>query len=148
MSDDLQKLFDERECERIIATYCHLVDFGDAPGIADLFTSDGRWTSAEVDMDGQDAIRAGFLRRQGVTRRQSRHLCMNVVVTVNSDEATGLSYLVNYRHDSPTGTAESPAPADVPKYVGEYRDRFVRTNDGWRIKERLFDIAFLRPSAR
>ena len=137
---------DERACERLIATYCHLVDFGNAPGIADLFTTQGRWTSAEVDMDGQDAIRAGFTRRQAVTRRQSRHLCTNVVIDVTGDEAAGLCYLVNYRHDSESGSAESPAPAGIPKYVGEYRDRFVRTPHGWRFSERQFDLAFLRPS--
>jgi ketosteroid isomerase-like protein len=144
MSDDLQRLVDERACERLIAVYCHLVDFGDAPAIADLFTADGRWRSADVDMDGQDAIRAGFTRRQAVTRRQSRHLCTNVVIDVNGDEAISLCYLVNYRHDSQTGTAESPAPAGLPKYVGEYRDTFVRTPDGWRFADRQFDLAFLR----
>ena len=97
-------------------------------------------------MIGQDEIRAGFTRRQAVTRRQSRHLCTNVVVDVEGDEATSLCYLVNYRHDSSTGVAESPAPAGLPKYVGEYRDRFVRTADGWRFAERQFDMAFLRPS--
>lgn len=145
---DLQRMADERACERLIAEYCHLVDFGDAPGIADLFTTDGRWTSAEVDMVGQDEIRAGFTRRQAVTRRQSRHLCTNVVVRIDGDEATSLCYLVNYRHDSDTGVAEVPAPAGLPKYVGEYRDRFVRTDEGWRFAERRFDLAFLRPSAR
>jgi ketosteroid isomerase-like protein len=144
MTDDLQTLLDERAIERLIAVYCHLVDFGDAPAIADLFVAEGRWTSAEVDMDGQDQIRAGFTRRQAVTRRQSRHLCTNVVVDVDGDTATSLCYLVNYRHDSQTGVAESPAPAGLPKYVGEYRDRFVRTPDGWRFSERRFELAFLR----
>ena len=144
MTDDLQRLLDERAIERLIAVYCHLVDFGDAPAIADLFVAEGRWTSAEVDMDGQDQIRAGFTRRQAVTRRQSRHLCTNVVVDVDGDTATSLCYLVNYRHDSQTGVAESPAPAGLPKYVGEYRDRFVRTPDGWRFSERRFELAFLR----
>jgi ketosteroid isomerase-like protein len=146
--DDLQRMLDERACERIVSVYCHLVDFGDAPAIADLFTDDGEWTSAEVNMIGKDEIRAGFTRRQTVTRRQSRHLCTNVVITVEGEDATGVSYLVNYRHDSPSGTAELPAPADNPKYVGEYHDRFVRTGDGWKLTSRHFDITFLRPSAR
>ena len=34
---------DEAACERLIVEYTHLVDFGNAPGIADLFTSDGVW---------------------------------------------------------------------------------------------------------
>jgi len=147
MNDEIQRLLDEREIERLVATYCHLVDFGDAPAIADLFTDAGKWHSAEVVMDGQEEIRAGFTRRQAVTRRQSRHLCTNLVIDVNGDSATSLCYLVNYRHDSETGVAESPAPAGIPKYVGEYRDRFEKTPDGWRFSDRRFDLSFLRPSA-
>ncbi|MCP5026345.1 MAG: nuclear transport factor 2 family protein [Actinomycetia bacterium] len=146
---ELARLLDERACERLINEYCQLVDHGDAPGIAELFTADGVWRSSEgLLMEGQDGIRAGFTRRQGVTRRQSRHLCMNVIIDVEGDDATGRCYLVNYRHDSETGEAEHPAPADIPKYVGEYLDRFVRTPDGWRLAERVFDMVFLRPSRR
>lgn len=142
-------LIDERACERLIVRYTHLVDFGDAPAIADLFAPDGVWRSDDgVTMQGRAEIRAGFERRQGVTRRQSRHVCTNIAVEVDGDEATGLCYLVNFRHDSATGQAETPAPADVPKFVGEYHDRFVRTADGWRFADRRFDVAFLRPSRR
>lgn len=144
----MQRLADERACERLITQYTHLVDFGDAVGIADLFTQDGVWRSDEVTMDGQDEIRAGFGRRQGVTRRQSRHICTNVIVNVDGDSATALCYLVNFRHDSETGVAEKPAPADVPKYVGEYHDTFVRTPEGWKFAVRYCDMAFVRPSAR
>ncbi len=142
---DLDRLLDERACERLIVEYTHLVDFGNAPGIADLFTEDGVWRTDEFAMEGRDAIRAGFERRQGVTRRQSRHVCTNVAVTVDGDRANGLCYLVNYRHDSETGVAETPAPADVPKYVGEYRDVFVRTEEGWRFQDRYCSMAFVRP---
>lgn len=126
--------------------YTHLVDHGNAPAIADLFTSDGVWRTDDFAMRGQDEIRAGFTRRQGVVRRQSRHVCTNVVIDVDGDVATGLCYLVNYRHDSETGSAEKPAPAGLPKYVGEYHDRFVRTPDGWRFEDRYSDTIFLRPS--
>ena len=145
MADLTQQLLDERACERLITEYTHLVDFGNAPAIADLFTAEGVWRTDTMSMDGQDAIRAGFERRQGVTRRQSRHVCTNIAVTVDGDTATALCYLVNFRHDSETGVAEYPAPADVPKYVGEYHDTFVRTEDGWRFTDRYCTTAFLRP---
>lgn len=143
-----QQIADERACERLVIEYTHLVDSGNATGIADLFTDDGVWRTDEFAMNGGDEIRAGFGRREGVTRRQSRHVCTNVIINVDGDTATGLCYLVNYRHDSETGTAEKPAPADVPKFVGEYHDRFVRTDDGWRFEDRYCDMAFVRPSKR
>lgn len=148
MDDVIRRLVDERACERLITRYTHLVDFGQAPEIAELFTQDGVWRTDEFAMNGQDEIRAGFERRQGVSRRLSRHVCTNISVDVDGDTATGLCYLVNYRHDSASGEAEHPSPADVPKYVGEYRDRFVRTAAGWRFSDRYFEIAFLRPSKR
>ena len=129
------RLADERACERLITRYTHLVDFGEAPAIADLFTADGVWRTDEFAMRGRDEIRAGFERRQGVTRRLSRHVCTNMLIDVDGDTATGLCYLVNYRHDSGTGEAE-------------YRDRFVRTPDGWRFAERYCEMAFVRPSRR
>ena len=144
MDDGLQQLLDEKACEKLIAEYCQLVDFGNASAIADLFTADGSWTGPGVSMVGRDEIRAGFLRRQAVARRQSRHLCTNVLIRVEGDEATGLCYLLNFRHDSSTGVAELPAPSGFPKYVGEYHDHFVRTPDGWRFATRRFDLAFLR----
>ncbi|MDP7066142.1 MAG: nuclear transport factor 2 family protein [Acidimicrobiales bacterium] len=144
MDQNLQRLVDERACETLISEYCHLVDFGNASAIAQLFILDGRWTGPGVDMVGQSEIEAGFSARQAVSRRQSRHLCTNVVINVEGDEATGLCYLLNFRHDSQSGTAETPAPAGLPKYVGEYHDRFVRTDQGWRFASRRFDLAFLR----
>ncbi|MEC7915418.1 MAG: nuclear transport factor 2 family protein [Actinomycetota bacterium] len=144
MDQDLQRLVDERACEKLISEYCHLVDFGNASAIAQLFILEGQWSGPGVDMVGQSEIEAGFSARQAVTRRQSRHLCTNVSIDVEGDEARGLCYLLNFRHDSQSGTAETPAPAGLPKYVGEYHDRFVRTDQGWRFASRRFDLAFLR----
>ncbi len=144
MNKDLEELVDVKACENLITEYCHLVDFGNASAIADLFTDDGYWSGPGAEMVRQDQIRAGFSARQDIARRQSRHLCTNVLVRVEGDEATSLCYLLNFRHDSGTGVAESPAPAGLPKYVGEYHDRFVRTSEGWRFASRHCELAFLR----
>jgi SnoaL-like domain len=86
---------------------------------------------------------------KSVTRRQSRHVITNVLVDVGSDdEAEAVAYLVNYRHDSTTETAEQPAPADHPKFVGEYHLVFRHVDGQWRIASLRFDLAFLRTRAR
>lgn len=145
--DDLERVLAERACERLIVDYCRFVDFGEASRIAELFTEDGTWESVGVLMSGRDDIRAQFLEREGVTRRESRHVCTNVGIDVISpDEAVGLCYLVNYRHDRREGESSGTVPAAAPKFVGEYRDRFRRTPDGWRFAQRRINIAFLRPS--
>lgn len=142
---ELERMMIERACERLINQYCLFVDFGEASRIAELFTEDGLWTNESIRMEGRDGIRRAFSHREGVTRRTSRHLCTNVVIDVlDDDHATGICYLINYRHDSRTGAAEVPAPSDAPKFVGEYRDTFVRTPDGWRFATRHCDVTFLR----
>ena len=148
--DDVARLVIERACERLITDYARFVDFGNAARIAELFTPDGVWEGPGARMEGQEAIRAGFWRREGVTRRVSRHVCTNVAIDVlGPSEARGLSYLINYRHDRRDGDDPgAPAPAGPPKYVGEYHDRFVRTAEGWRFAERVCTLAFVRPPSR
>jgi ketosteroid isomerase-like protein len=140
--DDLQKLLIERECERLVTRYCHLVDHGQAARIADLFTEDGVWASPEATMTGREQIRAGFQRRQDNTARISRHVCCNLLIEVeDADHASGAVYLTLYRHDGDPARRVSPSAA--PQVIGEYRDRFERTPDGWRIARREVEVSFL-----
>jgi len=142
--DALMELLDERAIRKLMTDYTRFVDFGEAERIAELFAPDGVWDGPGVRMNGQDEVRRFFAERQTVTRRTSRHVITNIAIELTGpDTATALSYLVNYRHDS-RGAVELPVPADHPKYVGEYHDRFVRTAGGWRFAERLFTNAFLR----
>ena len=104
---------------------------------------------AAADLDIEDRVHhlscvAGLAAALGAHFAESP--AADVAVNVDGDRATGLCYLVNYRHDSESGVAETPAPADVPKYVGEYHDVFVRTPEGWRFEDRYCTTAFLRPS--
>jgi hypothetical protein len=143
--DDIQRLLAERACERLIVEYCRLVDFGNAAMIAELFTEDACWEGTDLVLNGRQEIREWFTRREGVTRRVSRHICTNVGVDVLSeDEAESMCYMINYRHDRSEGDTRLPVPAEHPKYIGELRDRFRRTPDGWRFASRRVDVAFLR----
>ena len=62
MDQDIQRLFDERECEKLISEYCRLVDFGNAAGIAQLFVSHGIWTGPGCRDDRPIRNRGGFYR--------------------------------------------------------------------------------------
>jgi hypothetical protein len=144
--DDISRLLAERACEALILTASRLVDFGNASRLAELFVDDGVWEAEGLALTGREEIRAHFLRREGVTRRVSRHVCTNVAIDVLSDdEAEGLCYFLNFRHDRREGETSLPVPANLPKYSGEYRDRFRRTPVGWRFAHRKVDVTFLRP---
>ncbi len=81
--------------------------------------------------------------RQANSARMSRHVCNNLLLdVVDDDHAEGVVYLTLYRHDGEEGRKVSPL--EGPVLVGEYRDRFVRTAEGWRIEERLIFVSFVR----
>lgn len=144
--DELSRLLGERACEALISKYVRFVDFGEASRLANLFTPDGEWEADDVVLKGQDAIRSHFARREAVVRRVSRHYCTNVTVQVlSADQAAGLAYFLNFRHDRAEGDLSLPVPVGLPKYSGEYQCRFKNTSDGWRFKVLHVDVTFLRP---
>jgi ketosteroid isomerase-like protein len=141
--EDLERLLIERECERLVTAYCHYVDHGEAARVADLFTEDGVWKSPEVTMRGREELRRGFGGRQARRDRMSRHVCNNLLLEIrDAEHAEGVVYLTLYRHDGPEGRRISPL--EQPEMVGEYRDRFVRTSEGWRFAHREIEVSFVR----
>lgn len=144
--DHLQRLLIERECERLVTLYCHHVDHGEAAKIADLFARDGVWAGPGVRMQGQEQLRDGFGAREANAARMSRHVCNNLLIEViDEDHAEGTVYLTLYRHDGEEGRKVSPL--EGPVLVGEYCDRFVRTEEGWRFEERRTFLSFLKEEA-
>lgn len=145
--DAIDRFLIERECERLVTRCCHYVDHGEAQRIADLFTEDGVWTAPGiVTMRGQQELRKGLGERQARTTRVARHVCTNLLLTViDENTAEGVVYLTLYRHDRKEGEDEGElAPLEAPLMLGEYRDRFVRTPDGWRIAHREVAVSFRR----
>jgi ketosteroid isomerase-like protein len=139
--DDAQRLLIERACERLVVHYCHLVDHGQAARVADLFCEEGVWSAGGAQTIGREALRAQFQRRQDRTERTSRHVCCNLLLDVHDqDHASGVVYLTLYRHDATPGADISPLSG--PAMVGEYRDAFERTPDGWRFARRELVIVF------
>jgi ketosteroid isomerase-like protein len=145
--DDLARLVAERACERLLIEYARRVDFGEAASLADLFVEDGIWEAEGLVLDGREAIRTHFLRRQGVIRRVSRHLVTNVAVDVEDDgtAAKSLSYFANLRVDRADGDLSLPVAIGLPKYTGEYHTTFRRDGEQWRMVHHRVEVTFLRP---
>jgi hypothetical protein len=141
----LERVVAERACERLLYEYVRRVDFGHASTLADLFVTDGVWEAEGLVLDGREAIRAHFLRRQGVVRRVSRHFITNTMIDVDGDRAEGLAYFFNLRVDRPEGDLALPVEARLPKYTGEYVSSFVRDATGaWMLTRLHVDVTFLR----
>jgi ketosteroid isomerase-like protein len=139
---DLDRMLIERACERLVQLYCHWTDHGQAARVAELFTEDAVWASADNTMTGREKILKGFQSRQGNRARMSRHVCTNLLIDVHDEtSASGVAYLTLYRHDGDPDRHTSPTQA--PSMIGEYRDAFVRTSEGWRFRRREIHISFI-----
>ncbi len=96
-------------------------------------------------MKGLEEVRKGFAVRQANKARMSRHVCNNLIIDViDESNAVGTVYLTLYRHDGEEERTTSPL--EGPAMVGEYRDRFVLTDEGWRFSERDTKVSFVRAS--
>jgi len=142
--DATETLLIEHACARLVSEYCHLVDHDQASKVAGLFTDDGLWTSPDTTLTGRVEIERGFTRREQNHRRMSRHICSNLLIEVlDETTARGVVYLTLYRHDGEEGRSSSPI--GPPAFIGEYRDEFRKTPEGWRFKRRETRVAFAQP---
>lgn len=120
----------EHDCTRLIALYANLNDEARWDEVAALYAEDGvmvRPTAPDAPTVGREAILAAFKARPP---RVTRHVCSNVVIDVESEDAArGVSAMLLF-----TGAAEP--------LVGSFHDRFVLTADGWRFAERRGSILF------
>jgi hypothetical protein len=141
MTDEERRAI-EWECTRLINLYANLNDQGRWADVAALYTEDGsmtRPTAPDQPIAGREALLASFLARPP---RASKHICANIVVTV--DSATRASALSNILLFTGKAAADGALPVrdDGPPLVGEYHDRFQLTADGWRFAERRGILSF------
>lgn len=133
----------ERACERLSIAFAIGVDRFDDDTVLDLFTADGVFNRPGNVVKGRDALR-GWLKgrpRDVVTR----HICTNIAIKViNEKEASGITYFTFYR--GPKDDDRPVLPLNGPDIVGEYHDRYLLTDDGWRIAERAVAFAFQKSS--
>ncbi len=134
----------ERECARLVLRSLRAFDERDWAGYAELFAEDGVFIRANAPAEplaGREAIRRALEERPA--SRLTRHLCTNVEIDVlDGEHARGFCYLLLYSGDASQPEAVDGRPADGVQRIGEYRDEFVRTPDGWRITRREGRLVF------
>jgi hypothetical protein len=114
-----------------IALYGDTVDARNWDGLKRLFTDD--MVMSNPAMPGRDLVGLELLLRfMGKARHPLTHLITNVRVE-EDDEGPIVHSRVLLLNDDGTASA------------GEYHDRMVRTEDGWRIRHRTY-IARVRPA--
>lgn len=127
----LQNLEDIMEISRLKAAYCEAVDGGwdrrthRGEDVAALFVEDGVWDAGKLGGRGEG--RQGIIDQINSFQQMpfALHRVTNPDIRINGDEAIGKWHVIAYL-SQPDGTPVM--------FMGTYRDRFVRTPQGWKFK--------------
>ena len=120
-------------CRELVMRYAVARDQRTAEAFANLFTADATLVVNGQEIRGHAQLRARLAPGAGAP--DTTHLVSSVVIDpLTSTTAQGLSYVSVYLAEP---TAQAPAAARLAA-VGEYRDQYRFTEDGWRIARREF----------
>ena len=115
---------DYTEINQLYARYNFAIDSGDAEGWADTFTADGVFSG---NTEGRAALVEFAQNFHKGQNGAARHWNTNLVVTPTAEGADGACNLMLWN------TSDRPATIIVSAI---YRDKLVKTSDGWRFKSR------------
>ncbi len=140
MSDDAAV----RACERVVLESAACNDRRDWDALAALYADDGRLVrpSGQTAV-GRDEIRAAYAG--GPAGRRTRHLCTNLQVDIDADGTAATAHtvvmLVSWDHDDHHADHRDDEHDGLPvatgTSLGEFADRLMLTDRGWRIAERV-----------
>jgi hypothetical protein len=126
----LQELGDRQAITDLLVRYCTALDTRDWPLLRSCFTADGVVDYGDYggqhDPAGTVAHCRGGLEGLDVTQ----HLIANVAIELDGDRASAVCY-VHAQH-----TLTGADGGDNFMIGGQYRDRLVRTAEGWRFAYR------------
>lgn len=127
----------EAICQRLSIAFANAADRHDAAGLSGTFAVDGQFDRRGEVVKGRAAIAASMA--DWSPDMVLRHVCSNLLVEVQDENnATGITYATVWRHP-PEKKAERKgkvAPLTQPAALVEYHDKYVRTEEGWRIAYR------------
>lgn len=129
--DTIEERVIEWECKRVLTQFCLYNDRKQSDELANLFTHDGVWFRLGKMLKGRSEIRKVLDSRPA--NAIHLHILSNVLVTViDASHSEASSYKSIYYLETGEGQF-GPTPLYGPKWVSVYRDRFVRTEEGWQI---------------
>ena len=130
---------DRLEIADLYTRYNTTIDSGDASAWADTFTPDGEFGG---QFKGHDAL-VGFVKlwREQLHGAERRHWSNNLMLTPTAEGVTGSVYLMLLD--------VGVKPAQIAT-TGVYTDQLVKTQKGWRFKQRAatIDVPVAAPAVR
>jgi len=133
-AEQLQRLIDIEAIRDLNARYNHAFDNRQGDLFASFWTEDGfgQRKDSEPKMRGRAAMKASAENWPV----DGRHMCTEAVITVEGDTARQIIFCL-YLDMAP--------PCEVSMF-GQYHDKLVRTTEGWKFAERIFEPFYIRQS--
>lgn len=133
-----QDLASLEACRNLVVDCASLIDETRYDELGRIFATDGvfaRPTAPDAPIVGRDAIIAAFKLRPA--NKLSQHLVMNIRVWLTgADTAEGTSSIMLYLTDVDLPFEPGKGRKGSGPLLGLYKDRYVRTPEGWRIADR------------
>ncbi len=133
-----QQLSDIQSCYNLVVDCASIIDESRYDDLALIFSEDGvfaRPTVPDEPISGRATIVAAFKKRPA--NKIGQHLVLNIRVNLTgADTAEGTSSIMLYMSDTDTPFENGKGRKAVGPVLGVYRDRYVRTAEGWRIADR------------
>ena len=122
---------DRRALEDLVTEYAWLLDHQRWHEVADLCTDDAVLTIRGRQIEGKPGLAAWAEHRATNAARRTQHqmTLLRLEPTPDPDLVTGTAALVLH-------VAKAGHGGTYVDLVGEYRDEYVRTPDGWRFRRR------------
>jgi hypothetical protein len=131
---DIQTLADRAEISDLFVKLGRCLDEHDFDGLKTVLTEDVVGSTPGGTREGRDALIAqARANHEGYERLV--HQFSSILVEVEGDTGSIRAYVTGS-----FGHADSPVPVRV--ITGLYRNKVVRTGDGWRISELTVDPRF------
>ncbi|MET0896028.1 MAG: nuclear transport factor 2 family protein [Acidimicrobiia bacterium] len=134
VQQQIQDLLDRDEIERLLIRYCNTNDADDWAGMASCYVEEGR----EARTEGFSKIRDIATTMMPIDHiDHEQHIVSNVEITLDGDTASSFCAARVYI----VGTL-----ADEPHFLMRgitYKDKLVRTSEGWRISERAHHLEWM-----
>jgi hypothetical protein len=133
-----QQLSDIQSCYNLVVDCASIIDESRYDDLALIFSEDGvfaRPTVPDEPISGRSTIIAAFKKRPA--SKIGQHLVLNIRVSLTgADTAEGTSSIMLYMSDTDTPFENGKGRKATGPVLGVYRDRYVRTAEGWRIADR------------
>lgn len=139
MPASLEELSDRLEIHDLLTRYTVAIDTKDWNLLDTCFVPDAQldYTQTGGTKGAYPEVRA-WLEKALAPFPMTVHFISNSTVELKGDEASSRTYVIN-----PMGFPKDDGSLHIFTVGGYYVDKLVRTPEGWRIRERLEESAFM-----